>query len=214
MARTSLDGSSKPASVSHQKLQSAMEKLNAEVNNLSKTIENGLAELGKDIEKALQTMKQRMENLSLQMDKKTAEKTETQRPSTQNSSLLAKVQEPIAAQSIQKSSPSNRGPQARPAERGKHWMVVGYANDKRRQENVKRAAKDGANAVLMPLIDTHTCLNIEPFPATREDFWSIDESETMRLAKALDIATEGRPIGRIMHDLFETIIGLLPSKTL
>ncbi|KAF4773170.1 hypothetical protein HER10_EVM0005145 [Colletotrichum scovillei] len=212
MTRNSFDGSSTPAPVSHQELQSAVEKLNAEVTNLAKVIENGLAELDKDIEKALQTMKQRMENLSLQMDKKTVENAETQRPSTQSLGLLAKVQEPIAAQHIQKSSLSNRGPQARPAERGKHWMVVGYANDKRRQENVKRAAKDGANAVLMPLIDTHTCLDIEPFPATREDFWSIDESETMRLAKALDITTEGRPMGRIMHDLFETIIGPLPSR--
>ncbi|KXH60692.1 hypothetical protein CNYM01_13606, partial [Colletotrichum nymphaeae SA-01] len=174
MARISFDGSSTPAPVSHQELQSAVEKLNAEVTNLGKVVENGLAELGKDIEKALQTMEQRMEKLSLQTDKKTVEKTETQRQNTQSLGLLAKVQEPITAQHIQKSSLSHRGPQARPAERGQYWMIVGYANDKRRQENAKRAAKDGANAVLMPLIDTHTCLNIEPFPATREDFWSID----------------------------------------
>ncbi|KAK1725555.1 uncharacterized protein BDZ83DRAFT_751599 [Colletotrichum acutatum] len=122
----------------------------------------------------------------------------------------AKVQEPSTARNIQKSSLPDRGPEARPAERGKYWIIVGSVNAKRRQVNAQRVAKDGVNAVLMTLIDTHTCLDIKPFPATREDFWSIDESETRRLAKALDIATEGRPTYRIMHDLFEIIMGPLP----
>ncbi|KAL0766039.1 hypothetical protein CaCOL14_011237 [Colletotrichum acutatum] len=141
-------------------------------------------------------MEQRIDKLSLHIDKKTLEKMENQRQSTQG---------------LNPSLP-DRGPEARPAERGKYWIIVGSVNAKRRQVNAQRVAKDGVNAVLMTLIDTHTCLDIKPFPATREDFWSIDESETRRLAKALDIATEGRPTYRIMHDLFEIIMGPLPAS--
>ncbi|KAI3540023.1 hypothetical protein CSPX01_08478, partial [Colletotrichum filicis] len=80
-------------------------------------------------------------------------------------------------------------------------------NATRRLKNAKRADITGDNTRLLPQVDPDNLLDVEGFPATLGDFWSMDERDIRQLATNLGMESDKVAYPKLMHQAFERIVG-------
>ncbi|KAK1520915.1 hypothetical protein CABS01_05420 [Colletotrichum abscissum] len=88
-------------------------------------------------------------------------------------------------------------------------MQTLVVNATRRLKNAKRAEITSDNTRFLPQIDPDNLLDVEGFPATLGDFWSMDERDIRQLATNLGMESDKVAYPKLMHQAFERIAGLL-----
>ncbi|KXH60693.1 hypothetical protein CNYM01_13607 [Colletotrichum nymphaeae SA-01] len=80
-------------------------------------------------------------------------------------------------------------------------------NATRRYKNSKRAAANGDETRLIALVHPDNLLDVEGFPATIGEFWTMDDGDLRQLATNLGMKSEDVVYTKLMHEVYERIAG-------